>query len=252
MSAANSISSLLSKTLDQAQQTSTSEERNSTTYRPNLFHNYTIQVQVKKEVHEKNMKEGKQDNFDVYNFCNLLQKKEWEEYCKNPLSDKFKRDFLDKMTKQSDYNLSKLSNKEKKVKINNYPPYGIKWDSMTLDVGKIKGGIRQVDPHHYNGYYMLPLIITILRGKIKNEIQSKIVGDATNKSMINFICWYAFVTRAYNQNSTHPVVAEYLPGVKAEYLNMCKGTNKVIPVAVFLMTMYNACFMYQTTMQITC
>jgi hypothetical protein len=57
---------------------------------------------VKKEMQEKNMEEGKQNDFDVYNFCNLLHTKEWEEYCKNPLSDKFKRDFLDKMTKQSD------------------------------------------------------------------------------------------------------------------------------------------------------
>jgi hypothetical protein len=151
-SAANSISSFLSKTLDQAQQMSTSEECNSNTHRPNLFHNYTIQVQVKKEVHEKNVMEGKQNDFDVYKFCDLLHTKEWEEYCKNPLSDKFKIDFLDKMTKQSDYNLSKLSKEEKKVKINNYPSFGIKWDSMTLDVGDIKGGNRQVDPRHYNGY----------------------------------------------------------------------------------------------------
>jgi hypothetical protein len=117
---------------------------------------------------------------------------------------------------------------------------------MMLDKGDIKGEIRQVDPHHYNRYYMLPLIVTILDGKIKNDIPSKIVEDATNKNMINFICWYAFVTRAYNQNSTQPAVAEYLPGVKAEYLNMCKGTYQVIPVVVFLMTMYNACFIYQT------
>jgi hypothetical protein len=63
--------------------------------------------------------------------------------------------------------------------------------------------------------------------------------------MINFICRYAFLTRAYNQNSTHPAVAEYLPEVKAEYLNTCKGTYQVIPVAVFIMTLYNACFMFQ-------
>jgi hypothetical protein len=137
---------------------------------------------VKKEVHEKNMKEVKQNDFDVCNFCNLLHTKEWEEYCTNPLSDKFKRDFLDKMTKQSDYNLSKLSKEEKKVKINNYPLYGIKWDSMMLDVGDIKGGIKQVDSRHYNGYYMLPLIVTILHGKIKNEIPSKIGRDATNET----------------------------------------------------------------------
>jgi hypothetical protein len=93
---------------------------------------------------------------------------------------------------------------------------------------------------------MLPSIVTILHAKIKNEIPSKIVADATNKNMINFICRYAFLTRAYNQNSTHPAVAEYLPEVKAEYLNMCKGTYQVIPVAVFIMTLYNACFMFQT------
>ena len=64
--------------------------------------------------------------------------------------------------------------------------------------------------------------------------------------MINFTCRYAFLTRAYNQNSTHTAVAEYLPDVKAEYLNSCKGTYQVIPVAVFIMTFYNACFMFQT------
>ncbi len=63
--------------------------------------------------------------------------------------------------------------------------------------------------------------------------------------MINFTCGYAFLTRAYNQNSTHTAVAEYLPEVKAEHLNTCKGTYQVIPVAVFIMTLYNACFMFQ-------
>jgi len=63
--------------------------------------------------------------------------------------------------------------------------------------------------------------------------------------MINFTARYAFLTRAYNQNSTHPIVAKYLPEVKSEYLNMCKGIYRVIPVAVFIMTLYNACFMFQ-------
>jgi hypothetical protein len=40
-------------------------------------------------------------------------------------------------------------------------------------------------------------------------------------------------------------VAEYLPEVKSKYLNTCKGTYQVISVAVFIMTLYNACFMFQ-------
>jgi hypothetical protein len=106
------------------------------------------------------------------------------------------------MTKRSKYMLSELTDEEKKIKINKYPPYGILWEGMTLDVGGIKGGVRKVDLRVYNGYQMLPSIVTILHAKIKNEIPSKIVADATNKNMINFICRYAFLTRAYNQNRT--------------------------------------------------
>ena len=84
----------------------------------------------------------------------------------------------------------------------------------------------------------------MLHAKINKEIPSKIVSDPTNKALINFTCRYAFLTRAYNQNSTHTSVVDYLPGMKSEYLNMCKGTYQVIPVAVFIMTLYNACFMF--------
>ncbi len=45
-SAANSILSLLSKTLHHDQQISTSDKRNSTTIRSNLFHKYEVQVCV--------------------------------------------------------------------------------------------------------------------------------------------------------------------------------------------------------------
>jgi hypothetical protein len=58
---------------------------------------------------------------------------------------------------------------------------------MTSDVGGIKGVARKVDLRFYIGYQMLPSIVTILHAKIKNEIPSKIVADATNKKMINFI-----------------------------------------------------------------
>jgi len=161
------------------------------------------------------------------------------------LNEKAKRYFLDYMTKRSKYKLSELTEEETKFQINDYPPYAIQWDGMTVDVGGTKNAVRKVDPRFYNGYLMLPSIITMLHAKIKKEIPSKIVSDPTNKAMINFTCRYAFLTRAYNQNSTHISVVDYLPEVKSEYLNMCKGTYQVIPVAVFIMTLYNACFMFQ-------
>ncbi len=92
------------------------------------------------------MKKDIKDNFDVYNYCELLHTKRWEEFIKNTLNDKAKRECLDKMTKISEYNLSNLSEEEKKVKINKHPPYAIQWEGIMLDVDDIKGGVRKVDP----------------------------------------------------------------------------------------------------------
>ena len=244
-SAENSISSLLSKTLLNDQQMSNPEKRNQTTSRPNLFHTYRIQGQVKKDVHAKKMKQKDNDDYQIYQYCELLNNEKWDKFIDDPLNEKAKRDFLDFMTKRSKYKLSELTEEETKSQINDYPPYAIQWDGMTVDVGGTKNAVRKVDPRFYNGYHMLPSIITMLHAKIKKEIPSKIVSDPTNKAMINFTCRYAFLTRAYNQNSTHISVVDYLPGLNAEYLNMCKGTYQVIPVAVFIMTLYNACFMFQ-------
>jgi hypothetical protein len=78
-SAENSILSHLKKTLHHDQQMSTLDEHNMTAIRPNLFNAYTVQVQVKKEVHMKNMKENN-DNFVVYTYCELLHTTKWDEF----------------------------------------------------------------------------------------------------------------------------------------------------------------------------
>ncbi len=92
-----SILSLLSKTLHHDQQMSTSNKRNMTTIRPYLFHTHKVQVQVKREVHMKNIKENN-DNFVIYTYCELLHTTKWDDFIKNLLDDKAKWDFLDEMT----------------------------------------------------------------------------------------------------------------------------------------------------------
>ncbi len=76
---------------------------------------------------------------------------------------------------------------------------------------------------------------------------SSMIGDSTSKAIINFICRYGYATKPFNQNAVHGAVATYLPEVTSEmtYLNNCKGVYQVIPVAVFLMTLCDACFMFQ-------
>ncbi len=94
---------------------STLDECNMTTIRPNIFYTYKVQVQVKTEVHMKNMK-GNNDDFVIYTFCKLLHTTKWDEFIKNPRNDIAKRDFLDEMTKRSKYTLLELTEEEKKLK----------------------------------------------------------------------------------------------------------------------------------------
>jgi hypothetical protein len=98
---------------------------------------------------------------------------------------------------------------------------------------------------HLNGLDMIPIIFTILHAKKKNDIITNVVSYDLNHRMINYICRYIYDTKSHNQNTLHPAVEIYLPEVTGEYLNTCTGKYQVIPVSVFLMTLYNACFMFQ-------
>jgi hypothetical protein len=63
--------------------------------------------------------------------------------------------------------------------------------------------------------------------------------------MINYIFRYIYATKSHNQNTLHPAVKMYLPEVTGEHLNACTSKYQVILVSVFLMTLYNTCFMFQ-------
>ncbi len=137
-----------------------------------------------------------------------------------------------------------MTNREK-FPGNTSPPYGIFYESMTVTVGQIEKGRRGVDQRHLNGCDMIPNIVMMLHAKKKNEIIPNVVSDDLNHRMINYICRHISATKAYNQNTLHPAVEMYLPEVTGEYLNTCAGKYQVIRVSVFLMTLYNACFMFQ-------
>ena len=132
--------------------------------------------------------------------------------------------------------------------VNSYPPYAISYKSMTINVGKVVKSRREVDPRHYNAFDLLPRLITILHPKETNKLISKTAAKQSNTAMINFVSRYAYATREYNQNSLHSAALTYLPDIICTdntHLNNCKGIYQLMHVAVFLMSCYNACFMFQ-------
>ena len=181
------------------------------------------------------MESADDNELKAYGWCNLLCTEEWNGYIRNPLNDIARIAFIAKMTNSAIH-------KEYAP-----PPYGIYFESMAISIGKIeKGGVRHVDQRHLNGYDMIPVIVTILHAKKKNEPLSNVVTDELNMSMINYICRYIYGMKGYNNNTLHPAVEHYLPGVKGGgFLNDCVDKYQILPVTVFLMTMYNACFMFQ-------
>ncbi len=93
---------------------------------------------------------------------------------------------------------------------------------------------------------MIPMIVTILHAKKKNDTLSNVVSDELNMNMINYICRYIYGMKGYNHNTLHQAVEFYLPtDVKAQFLNDCVVKYQVLPVTVFLITLYNSCFMFQ-------
>jgi hypothetical protein len=250
-SAANSSFSLLSKALKNELNLCNREDRNKEDKSIIVEHRYTIQTQIKGKTHAEKMKTHQNDDKELYGWCDLLDTDEWHMFIKDPLDDDKRARFLDRMTYRSSVTnqaiLDVMSPCFESAVVNPYPPYGISYKSMSIDVGEVIKSRRKVDPRHYNAFDLLPRIITILHAKETNELISKTAEKQSNTAMINFVCRYGYGTREYNQNSLHTAALTYLPDIYTDnsYLNNCKGIYQVIPVAVFLMTCYNACFMFQ-------
>jgi len=195
------------------------------------------------------MKTHQNDDKELYGWCDLLDTDEWHMFSKDPLDDNKRARFLDKMTYRSSNQaiLDINSPGFESAVVNSYPPYAISYKSMSRDVGEVTKSRQKVDPQHYNAFDLSPRIITILHAKETNELISKTAEKQSNTAMINFVCRYGYGTREYNQNLLHMAALTCLPDIYTDnsYLNNCKGIYQVMPVAVFLMTCYNACFMFQ-------
>ena len=239
-SADNSTSSLLSKAMMNELSLCRKRDGVSENHALVMKNSFTFQVTTLRGKHESLMRANNNDDQRIYKWSDLLATPEWNNYVENPLDELVRVKFLDRLTEHKEDTLEAMRNP--------YPPYAISLKSMTLDVGTVTKGERKLDPRHYNAYDLIPRIVTILYAKATNKPMSSMIGDSTNTAIINFICRYGYATKTFNQNAVHGAVTTYLPELTSEiaYLNGCKGVYQVIPVAVFLMTLYNACFMFQT------
>ena len=127
------------------------------------------------------------------------------------------------------------------------PPYGITYESVTTDIGLLenRNGPRKVDARMYNGYLIIPGLVYHLLSKMKNVSVNTLLGNEFEVKVINFIARYGNYTRKTPHVTIHGAYSRYIEMTDPRYVNACTGESQVIPVTLFLVVLYNACFMFQ-------
>jgi hypothetical protein len=76
------------------------------------------------------------------------------------------------------------------------------------------------------------------------------VNDENNAKITSYMCRYQYRTKAVTINKVHPALVQYSPSSEADFkknyfIDNLLGHDCVVPVTIFLVTMYNACMLYQ-------
>jgi hypothetical protein len=80
----------------------------------------------------------------------------------------------------------------------------------------------------------VPRLVYQLSTKLKKE------------ALIKFLTRYGYATRAAPFCKLHGAYARHTSNINnVNYINDCNDWNRIIPVTVFLVMLFNACLMYQ-------
>jgi hypothetical protein len=105
--------------------------------------------------------------------------------------------------------------------------------------------VQLIDVRHYSAYLLVPRLVYHLSTKLKNDAIHNRIGHAEEVKLIRFLTRYGYATRAAPFYKLHGAYGKYTNMQNMNYINNCNDWNRTIPVTVFLVMLFNACFMYQ-------
>jgi hypothetical protein len=118
--------------------------------------------------------------------------------------------------------------------------------NLTYDVGTLEKQVRNIDVRHLNAYLIVPKLAYHMSSKLKNESIDNLLGKDEEVKLIQYNTRYGVYTRANPYCKLHGAYAKYTKIHNVSYINNCYDYNRIIPVTMFLVMLFNACFMYQT------
>jgi hypothetical protein len=131
------------------------------------------------------------------------------------------------------------------------PPVGLHFKNFTEDVPaetRNNKGQKYLDASHINAFILIPPITTILNAKLQNKPLRSMVNDENNAKITSYMCRYQYETNAVTNNKVHPALLEYSHGAEFKtnyFINNLLGHDQIVPVTILLVTMYNACMLFQ-------
>jgi hypothetical protein len=128
------------------------------------------------------------------------------------------------------------------------PPYGLTFASFTDDVGVVdkKTKTRAIVAGHMNGYLIIPGIVYHLSTKLQKGVTHDRLGQDTEVKLIEFLTQFGYATRKSPTVQLHAAHMHYCSDVnETKYIQECEGIHCIIPVTLFLVALYNACFTFQ-------
>ncbi len=84
-----------------------------------------------------------------------------------------------------------------------------------------------------------------MTSKILNSLLNDHYGNPCEVGIINFITRFGNYMQKTPYLKIHGAYSKYV-NMTAIYVNGCGGKEQIIPVTMFLVMLYNACFMYQS------
>jgi hypothetical protein len=188
------------------------------------------------------MKNTINDDCVCYKYSDKLRGNIWDKYSLDALNTTVRENYAKRT-------LSLKGQYKEKISV----PVGLHFKSFTDDIPaetKTNKGEKYLDSGHMNAFLLIPPITTILNAKLQNKPLRSMVNDKDNARIISYICRFQYRTKAVTNNKVHPALNLYSPSSSAEFkkdffINSLSGNDQVVPVTIFLVSMYNACMLYQ-------
>ena len=84
-----------------------------------------------------------------------------------------------------------------------------------------------------------------MSAKTKSVRVNELFGNEFEVNIINFLARYGNYTRKSPFLKIHGAYSKYIEMTEPTFINGCTGNEQIIPVTMFLVMLYNACFMFQ-------